>query len=225
MLVYKKAFLILLALSSFLLQGCFDIIEQLTLQDNGAGSMQLVVNLSRSKTQLYSILKMKTVNGHRVPSKAEIQKSASDLKEMLEKMDGLSDVNTQIDFNNFIGTLDFKFSGISQVNAALQQLGAKVKDQNQGFREIYGYDPVSFSFLRVNNFALGVEYRKMSLADREIFSNATYTSIYRFNKNIQSVQNPKSKISANGRAVMLKSSAIDLIKGRTKIDNQITLQK
>lgn len=225
MLVYKKAFLILLALSSFLLQGCFDIIEQLTLQDNGAGSMQLVVNLSRSKTQLNSILKMKTVNGHRVPSKAEIQKSASDLKEMLEKMDGLSDVNTQIDFNNFIGTLDFKFSGISHVNAALQQLGAKVKDQNQGFREIYGYDPVSFSFLRVNNFALGVEYRKMSLADREIFSNATYTSIYRFNKNIQSVQNPKSKISANGRAVMLKSSAIDLIKGRTKIDNQITLQK
>ncbi|MBS1927505.1 MAG: hypothetical protein JST95_02800 [Bacteroidetes bacterium] len=221
----KKYFLLILIGSSFFLQGCFDMIEQLTLQDNGTGSMQLVVNLSRSRTQLNSILKMKKVNGHRVPSKAEIQKSASDLKEKLENMDGLSDVNTQIDFNNFIATLDFKFSRISHVNAALQQLGAKLKDQNQGFREIYRYDPVSFSFLRVNNFALGVEYRKMSLADREIFSDATYTSIYRFNRNILSVQNPKSKISANGRAVMLKSSAIDLIKGRTKIDNQITLQK
>lgn len=168
---------------------------------------------------------MKTVNGHPVPSKSEIMDASNSLREKLEAVSGISLVKTNIDFNNFIATLDFNFSQIQSLNTALKKVGEKAKDQQQGFQEMFHYDEPSYTLSRLNKFELADAYRKMNIADREIFANATYTSIYRFDRLIQSSMNTKSKIAANKKAVMIKSSALDLIKGKTKMDNQITLQK
>lgn len=221
----RRIFYLLLICSSFFLQGCFDIIEQLSIKRDGNGNFELIINLSRSKTQINSMMKMKTVNGHSVPTKSEIEEAAQNLKNKLESVPGISLVKTDLDLKNFIGKLTFNFSEIGQVNLALQKMGEKVKDQQQGFKEIFMYDPSTHIFSRINKFALGEAYRKMSIADREIFASSTYTTIYRFEEEVKSTSNANSKIAVNKRAVMLKSSALDLIKGRKTINNQITLIK
>jgi len=221
----KRIFFLLLLFFSFLLQGCFDIIEQIALKSNGSGSFELIVNLSRSRTQLNSMMKMKTVNGHKVPSKQEVEDAVLKFKQKLEKDPGITLVKTELDFKNYIGKLNFNFSEIGMLNAAMQKMGENVKDQREGFKEVFQYNPATNTLSRVNKFSLDEAYRKMSIADREIFATSSYTCIYRFDDEVRSVRNVNSKISANKKAVMLKSSALDLIKGRKTIDNQITLQK
>lgn len=221
----KRIFFLLLICTSFILQGCFDVIEQLSILKNGNGDFELIVNLSRSKTQINSMMKMKTMNGHRVPSKPEIEDAAHNLKNKLESVPGISLVKMELDFKNFIGKLTFHFLEIGQINTAMQKIGENVKDQQQGFKEVFGYNPSAHIFSRINKFAIADGYRKMSIADREIFANSTYTTIYRFEDEVISANNPDCKIAANKRAVMIKSSALDLIKGRKTINNQITLIK
>lgn len=55
-----------------LLTGCSEIVEKVDLKDDGAGMFQFTVSMSKSKTKIASILKMKTINGRPVPTKAEI---------------------------------------------------------------------------------------------------------------------------------------------------------
>ncbi len=221
----KRLITVFIAVLGFGLQGCFDIIEQITVHDNGSGSFQLVLNLSRSKVKINSLMKMKTVNGHPVPSKEELKADAAEFENKLSAVQGLSAVKTTIDFNNFIGTLNFNFSNVDKLNAALRKIGEQAKDQKQGFSEAYRYDANNRTFSRINKFAFAEGYRKMSVADREIFASATYTNIFRFDSDIQSVNNPVSKIAANKKAVMTKASALDIIKGKKNIDNQINLLK
>lgn len=215
-------FLVILGLG---LQGCFDIIEQITVHNDGSGTFQLVLNLSRSKVKVNSLMKMKTVNGHPVPSKEEIRDEASELENKLRSVQGLSAIKTTLDFDNFIGTLNFNFTDVDKLNVALRKMGEQAKDQKQGFSEAYKYDANNKTFLRINKFAFANGYRKMTVADREIFANATYTNIFRFDSDIQSANNPGSKIAANKKAVMTKASALDIIKGKKTIDNQINLTK
>lgn len=221
----KRLFFIILVIFGLGLQGCFDIIEQITVHNDGSGAFQLVLNLSRSKVKVNSLMKMKTVNGHPVPSKEEIRSEATELENKLKTVPGLSAVKTTLDFDNFIATLNFNFADVDKLNVALRKLGEQAKDQKQGFSEAYKYDANSKTFSRINKFEFANGYRKMTVADREIFASATYTNIFRFDSDIQSAKNPGSKIAANKKAVMTKASALEIIKGKKTIDNQINLTK
>ncbi|MBL0359080.1 MAG: hypothetical protein IPP72_20435 [Chitinophagaceae bacterium] len=70
----RRIVYLLILSCAFLLQSCFEIIEQVFVKNDGTGTFQLVLNMSKSKTKISSILKMKTVNGHAVPTKEEITK-------------------------------------------------------------------------------------------------------------------------------------------------------
>ncbi len=93
-------------------QSCFEIIEQVFLKNDGSGNFQLVVNLSKSKTKINSILKMETVNGHDVPSKEKIKKKITEIEKTISKTAGISNVKTSADFDNYIITLSYNFNKV-----------------------------------------------------------------------------------------------------------------
>jgi uncharacterized protein YeeX (DUF496 family) len=63
----------------------------------------------------------------------------------------------------------------------------------------------------------------MSNADKEIFSGASYTGIFRFQNEVAASSNSESKVAANKKAVMLKQNVLDIITNKKSIENKITL--
>ena len=207
----------------FLLQGCFEILEQINLRADGSGDLKLVLNMSKSRSRLNSIMKMKTVNGHDVPSQAEIRKKADEYAAKVRESKGISDVRTELDFTNFIGTLECRFTSVSNLNAALANMIPEKKEKLKS--ESFRYDATKKELTRLNQWDMKAAYGKMSNADKEIFATAVYTSVFRFESVVESVTNKESKISPSRRAVMLKLNALDVIKNIKPITNTIRLQK
>lgn len=215
-----------MALSSvLLLQSCFEIIEQVFVKQDGTGNFQLVLNLSKSKTKINSIMKMKTVNGHDVPSKEQITQKVAGIESSIKKTGGISNVKTTIDFDNFIVTLNCSFASVKSLNNAVKNIADKEKSRKPGIEKNYEYDAATGTFSRLNKFSLKDEYQQLSNADREVFATAGYTGIFRFENNIAAASNKESKTAANKKAVMLKLNALDIITSKKTVENKITLSK
>jgi hypothetical protein len=222
--VKLKMYLLLLS-CTLLLQSCFEIIEQVFIKDDGSGNFELVLNMSKSKTKINSIMKMKKVNGHDVPGKDEITKKVNDLEKTIQQTPGISNVKSSMDFDNYIATLSCSFTKVSSLNAAVKNISNKEKNKNPAVEKSYEYDAAGKLFSRLNKFSLKEEYHKMSNADREIFATANYTSIFRFTSDVTATSNKESKVAGNKKAVMLKLNVLDIITGKNSIENKINLTK
>ena len=206
-------------------QSCFEIIEQVFLKADGSGNFQLVLNMSKSKTRLNSIIKMKTINGHDVPSKEEIKNKIADIEKTLGKTAGISNIKTTIDFDNYIMGVTCNFNKVTQINNAVKNIYLKENPTGKVSERIYDYEPAGNVFTRLNLFSFKDEYKKLSNADKEIFTTANYTSIFKFENTVAAASNKETKISPSKKALMLKLNALDIISGKKSIENKINLTK
>ncbi|MCC6287014.1 MAG: hypothetical protein IT249_03950 [Chitinophagaceae bacterium] len=215
----------LLSCILLLFQGCFEIVEKIDLHDNGSGSFQFIVNMSKSKTRLNSILKMKTINGRPVPTRTEITQKVDEIKNELSKCKGISNVSGSVDLENYIATVKCSFDKVENLNLAFRKVAIKQKAKSTDVQDSYAYQLSPKIFTRLANFSLKTEYDKLSNADKEVFNDAGYTGIMRFDSEIQSAGNADSKLAADKKAVMLKQSILDIITKKKSIENTITLIK
>lgn len=206
-------------------QSCFEIIEKLFLKADGSGNFELVVNLSKSKTKLNSIIKMKTINGHDVPSTYEIKNKITEIEKTISKTAGISTVRTTVDFDNYIATLTCNFNKVAQLNAAVKNVYDKENGKLKGVEKIYEYDVSTNIFTRMNKFSLADDYKKMSNADKEVFATANYTTIYKFDNSVAATSNKETQIAPSKKAIMLKLNALDIITNKKNIENKINLIK
>jgi hypothetical protein len=220
--VRKIYFLILLTIP-FLFQSCFELVEQVQLNKDGSGNFQLTLNLSQSKTKLNSIMKLASINGHPVPTKAEINTQLRDIETMLKKTDGISNVKTSIDFENYICVVSYSFLNVTQLNQSVKNIGLKENLKAAELSDNYSYDVSKKIFQRKNKFQLKDIYSKMSNADKEVFSSASYTSIFKFESPVITSSNKDAKVSPSKKAVMLKESALDIITEKKSIENKINI--
>ncbi|MBK6380165.1 MAG: hypothetical protein IPF72_10815 [Chitinophagaceae bacterium] len=206
-------------------QSCFEIIEQVFLKADGSGDFQLVLNMSKSKTRLNSIIKMKNINGHDVPSKEEIKSKFADIEKTLGKTAGISNVRSTADFDNFIISISCNFNKVTQINNGVKNIYLKENPKGKASERVFEYDPTGNVFTRLNLFSFKDEYKKLSNADKEVFTTANYTSIFKFEKSVAAASNKETKISPSKKAVMLKLNALDIITEKRSIENKITLTK
>ena len=68
----NKLFLFCLSLI-LLLSSCIELIDDLTIHNDGSGTFKYTMNLSSSKIKVNSILALDSINGKKVLSKAEIK--------------------------------------------------------------------------------------------------------------------------------------------------------
>ncbi|MFD2539158.1 hypothetical protein [Sphingobacterium chuzhouense] len=220
----KKYMGILLVIGCLTLSSCFDLVEQIDMNHKGAGTIKATLNLSKSRTKVASLLKMKRFNGIDVPSETDIKQEMEKVVGTLKSTRGISDVQYNLDFNNYIATLSCSFENVQALNDFSKTLSAQFKIQITSYNS-YRYDSASQTFTRSYTYApnLSKEFSKIPNEDKNLFADAYYTNIIRFDKNVQSQRHKGAKISANKRAVLLKVKAVDLINGSTNLTNTITL--
>lgn len=206
-----------------LLQSCFEVIEQVQLKADGSGSYQLTLNMSQSKTKLSSIMKLKTINDHPVPSKSEILDRLDEIKAELSKTSGITNVKTSMDFSNFICVISLDFSNVTQLNKAIHNVKVSENVKGAMLNDDFSYDAKEKTFERKNVYSLKDTYAKMSNADKEVFTAASFTGIYKFDAEVSSASNSDAKISASKKAVMLKLNAASILKQKKSIENKIKI--
>ncbi|MCX2475610.1 hypothetical protein OQZ33_14855 [Pedobacter sp. MC2016-05] len=223
-----RQFYILVAVAFIIpiLSSCFQVVEEITMRNDGTGDVMLTINLSQSKTKVASIMLLDSVQGYKVPSKQKIQKELNEAAAYLRKSEGITNVKTTSDFNNYIATISFSFKDVSNINNITKNILAqqKIKATNTSS---YTYNKTTKTFSRKYQAVASAktEYNKLKSKDKAVFNGAMYTSIYRFESPVISTTNSASNLSKSKKAVMLKASVMDLINGKINVSNQIQLSK
>lgn len=206
--------------------SCFQVIEEVTVNDNGSGTVTLTANMSQSRTKLASVMLLDSVNGYKVPSQAEVRKELADVAARLGKMQGISNVTHQVDFDKYIAHIRFSFKQVDNLNQVMETIFKEVK-VNAGNRNSYSYDVRQRIFTRTYSHLpqATAEYNKLKPADREVLQGATFTAIYRFGSEVTRYTNPTAKVAASRKAVMLQTAIMDLVNGKQSLSNQINLSR
>jgi len=217
---------LLLLLTTCFFSSCFQIIEEINMTGNGSGTVDLTVNLSASKTKVASIMLLDSINGYKVPDKQTIQKEMDEVVAHLKNSRGISNVKKKVDFQNYIVSVSFAFENISNINNINQSVLKKLKI-NTTSNSSYLYNVAGGTFQRnyTHTKEAVTQYNKLKPEVKNIFKEATYTSIYRFDKPVITSANPLAKISKTRKAVLLNTGIPGLINGKTNISNKITLSK
>ena len=203
--IFKYLFLFCVFLS---LTSCFDIIDKISLKADGSGEYAVILNASKSKTRLQSISKMETINGKKVPKKSEIESKVNQASNVFKSIPGISNVKTSLDFDNFIIKLSCNFKKIENINAGLEQLKARNIIGKTVSTQLYKQNVAEKTFIRNKIGSYKNDYDKLSKADKEVFSDATYTSILQFENVIKSQSNNSYTVSPNKKAMKLNGNIL-----------------
>ncbi|WP_339874626.1 hypothetical protein [Olleya marilimosa] len=215
----------LLLLMFFSITSCFEIIEEIDLNSDGTGTMTFTLNMSRSKSKLASIMLLDSVNGYKVPSKADIQKGLNDMVSELKKAEGITNVVKTADYENFVFSVKCDFNKIENINKITNKITSQQKS-NSGSTS-YLFDDKNGVFKRkyVYSSQIKKQYNKLKTENKKIFDDASYTVIYRFDKEVSTQNNNQAKVSNSKKAVMQRVSAMDVINGTGDFTTHIQLKK
>jgi hypothetical protein len=215
---------LLLLLPLLLVTSCFDILDKVNVKADGSGEYTLILNASKSKTRLASISKMETINGKKVPKRAEIETKINEAARIFKTTQGISNVKTSMDFDNYIIKLSCSFRKIENINTGLDQLKARNIIGKMVPTNIYAQNPAKKVFTRNKVSTFKSDYDKMSSADKEIFNDARYISVLQFENTVKSQSNNQYSLSPNRKAVKLEANVLDLILQKKQLQNNILFQ-
>jgi hypothetical protein len=206
------------------LSSCVEIIDDLSLNLDGSGTFKYNVNLSSSKVKINSILALDSVDGKKVPSLDEIKSKVNSLREKLELEPGISNVSLNTDYNDYIFKLSCDFNSLSDLQSAIKSLVVE-ESNNRAIPEL------DHNWLLFNGTSLErsvpditiAEAGRIKESDRIKLKEGTYTSITRFAKEIVKFDNSNARLSANKKAIMLRTDPYSLTLNPNLLDNVIYL--
>ena len=213
---------IILLFLSLSLTSCFDIIQDITVKENGSGKFALTVNLSKSKSQIAKILRQDSIRGFKIPSTRDIEAELARLKTELTRLKGISNVRIAKNFENYIFKLNFDFAHINNLNEAQKELAKQDAKIAQ---------PVSYIY---NNSSFSVKYSPELLkkADNELVKyklgelrSADLITIFRFEKMVKGCNSSTCKISKNGKTTFNKITASSFLENSKNHSLTISLKK
>lgn len=202
----KRLFLFLTL--SILFSSCFEIVEEISLNENGSGKFNFVLNMSQSKAEINSLRELDSVGSFRVPSRERVEARFNQGLNILRKSNGISNVKLSQNYEEYIFELSFDFKNDSSFNAAI----TNCVNQMSGKK----YDPLSEIFWN------GMEYRRDSdLQEAGLFRNlglkadralktSNYTQIVRLSKTGKSVGPSPLRASKSRKAFMKKTPMEDV---------------
>lgn len=217
-------FAAILALFSF--SSCIEILDDLTLNNDGSGTFKYSINLSSSKVKVNSILALDSLDGKKVPSIDEISAKIKEVVDQLKASNGISNVQMESNYTDFIFKLQFDFTSLKTLQDAIVTI-VKAESKNSDLKEIearwlsYDDDKLVRSIPQIT-----VEkVNQIKKEDADLLKQGSYTSITRFERDVESFENPEAKLAKNNKAVMLRTNAYSLTQNSSLLDNTIYLIK
>lgn len=221
----KKASLFVLVPILFFCSGCFEIVEQINLNEGGSGTYRIIANFSQSKDNINGLLANDSIMGKPVPKVSTISAEMDKAKNKLSQQAGITNITLKKDFTNYVFNLSFDFNSVSSLDRALVNTINSYNKKGRTITSGQYYVQSGKTFKRQISYDYTDEIAKrMNSQLKSVMEEASFMAIYRFPSKVKQVSNPKAKISPNGTATMLRVNLFDIAKSKSAIANTITLE-
>lgn len=212
---------------ALLFTSCFEITEEVDMNNNGSGDVTLTVNLSESKDNLKAYWEMDEVQGVEVPKKAEIEAEIQKVKTALAGVKGISNIKTSADYESFIFTISSSFDNVKTLNKGINTVVSKLNRMPVPIIKKDNYNFAPGKFTRRFDYATNLrfteeEYNNFGMSQRFIMETARIVGIYRFDKPVKGFTNKKAELSPSKKAVKIECNIAEIIKGEASVENEIT---
>lgn len=206
---------ILIITSCFLLTSCFKITERIKHHNDESGEYALIIDFSQSWFKTKSAIFLEEVNGVKIPNEQEITQKLADFKRKAATIDGISNVRTTTNFDDFIFIINLDYKNLEALNAVMNSINNQKQQANFLPNKTGG-------FVRNTNYPIPKKLGQDPSKKADLQA-ATITAIYSFDKNIQSVGNSRSKLSKNQKTIFLKQNVYDVLQYPLLMNNSINL--
>ena len=186
----------------FSLSSCFEIIEELDLKKDHSGDFTYTLNMSSSRLELNTLLKLDSFKGRAIPSPKDITADMDKAILLIRQSAGINKAVYTKNWEDYIFEFKISFDSLAALDRALNQT----------------YQKLSKS--------------KEPLKDRLLITNGMLKRTSRLNRlswfkklnskeEIKSQSNTHTNTSKNGMALLLKSDIKSLLNQQKSIANTI----
>jgi hypothetical protein len=215
---------LLLVFSLFGLTSCIEIIDDVTVNNDGSGSLKYTINLSASKVKINSILALDSLEGRPVPSKEELEERIVSFKKKLASKTGISNVIVESNFEDYIFKLSCDFASVQALQHAVKEVVMEeTKEKNL---EGMDHDWLLWDGNKLSRSIPEITLdrtRNLKPEDAELLKQGNYTSITRFQRPVEKFENTSAVLSKNRLAVMVKTNPYLLTQDNDLLENTIYL--
>ena len=220
--MHKYFTLLLLACIALLGTGCFEILEEVDLNDDGSGRVKITANLSESSTNLSNYMKMGEVDGFKVPSKSKIEQDLAKLQKALAAAEGISNVQSSSNFEDFIFEVSADFEDVQLLNKAINSVADAMNPTPFEIVKLDNFDYTTRVFRRYFNYPVSlIEFDQLTTMQRYMLESSRIVSIYRFERPIRTFTNDAAQVSPNKRAIKMEQTISSILKGDQTIANSV----
>ena len=209
-----------------LLTGCVEIIDDISLNLDGSGTFKYNLNLSSSKVKINSLLALDSLDGKKMPSLEEVKVKVMRIESQLNEQEGIENAKIEADYDNFIFRLSCNFNSLTELQTAMKTV-IIAENNNKSLPEL-DYNWLSYANNTLQRSVPDLTIKKSKEIDdseRDQLRNGTYTSITRFESEVEKFDNEKAVLSANKKAVMIRTDPFSLTQNPQLLDNVIYLKK
>jgi hypothetical protein len=220
--MHKVIFFLIITLLS--LSSCIEIIDDLTIKTDGSGTFKYTINLSSSKIKVNSILALDSIDGKKVPRLDEIKQKIEQFVKTLDAQNGISNVKFEDNYTDFIFKFQCDFTNVSTLQNGLKQAILIVSKENSLPQLDYNW--LTWDGNKLVRSIPEITEKKIKeivLNDIELLKKGTYTSITRFDKEVEKFENPSAQLSKSKMAVMVKTDIYRLKENQNILENTIYL--
>lgn len=215
--------IILFLISLLSLTSCIELLDDITINSDGSGTFKYSINLSSSKAKVNSIIALDSIDGKKVPDISEIQQKILDFKTNLSKQPGIKNVIVEYNFTDYIFKMNCEFDNVKNLQTGLQK--AVEITSSQEISNKTEWLIWSNNKLERNIPTIATErFKSSKWLDTQLLSSGTYTSISRFDREIESFTNIISKVSKTKKAIMTQVKTDDLFNNTQLLKNKILLE-
>lgn len=205
------------------LTSCFEIVEDVTFRKNGSGVLKLIINLSQSKNEINTLMKLDSNSGYRIPREKEINAFLDKAIITLKATPGLSKIVLRRDFTNWVFEIETEFNNTKSLEEGMKAIYSEFSGGKQfSFRNKLIYNDKSLE-REMEPFDENVKKQLNKPTEKKIFARAKYTTIYHFENQVLTYSNKRAKLSPSKKAIMLQTNVLNLINGIESIQNNIKL--
>jgi hypothetical protein len=211
-------------LSFFGLTSCIEIIDDITLKNDGSGTLKYTINLSESKVKINSILALDSLDGKKVPSIPEMEERIASFKKKLSAKTGISNVTIESNFTNYIFKLQCDFTNVVALQNALKDV-IEEESKEKNIPELE-QNWLSWDGVKMTRSIPEITVKKtkeIKSEDIELMKQGNYTSITRFERPVEKFDNTAAVLSKNKMAVMIKTNPYALTQNSNILENSIYL--
>lgn len=208
--MFKKLGILLVVVIAF--SSCFEVVEEISLKKDGSGSFVYIVNMSQSKAEINTALKLDSFMGKKLPSISEIKTKIAAARTYMSTADGISNLVVTENYTDYIVTVKGNFTDIEKFNTAIKKCATQLGAGKEAIESDFNYKGTDTTYSReVAALDAGVAGKLINLLSGK--SNlASYTCVVKTEGKVSKVDNPKAKISPSGKNVLLKLTASEILK-------------